>query len=74
MHAADEARGLAHRRRPLARAGTVIDAKVEGHADERDVEIGRDGMVLGAHEGCNAREARGDRGIDGLEARVFLHY
>ena len=31
-------------------------------------------MALRAHEGCDSGKAGRGGGIDGLEARVFLHY
>ena len=73
MHAADEPRGLPHCRGSLSCTGAVIDADVEGNADQRNIEVRRDIMALRAHECGNSCEARGNGCVDGLEAWVFLH-
>ena len=73
MHAADDPRRLAHDGRPLARAGTVVEADVERHADEADVHRAGDLVTARAHEGGDVREPRHDGRVDRLKVGMAGH-
>ena len=64
---ADQARGLAHRGRPMARADPVGGAEIERHADQRDLERRGDLGPRRAHEGRDLLIAGHEAGMERLE-------
>ena len=66
--AADHRRLLAHRPRPVARAGAIRDASVERHADDSDVDPGRRFPQRPAKEGRDAGVTRPKLGVRSFRA------
>ncbi len=57
MHQPDQPRGRAHRRRSVAGARAVVQAQIERHADQPDIDLRADLMPGHPHEGRHIREA-----------------
>ena len=71
MHQPDGARRLAHGGRAATRAGAVVGAEVERHADQRDVDAGVRAGTRGARSSVATSPKRGETdGSTGLRRRA----